>query len=308
MTEKPLVSVIINCYNGEKYLRETIDSVLAQTYENWELVFWDNQSTDSTPAIVSSYNDARIKYFRANEHTSLGEARNLAIRNANGILCGYLDSDDIWERSYLQKCISVFIEQNYLISAVYTNYLCFNSTKEYKASNRKNGIVNYGDLLVGYDIGMSACLFRRDLCVEQNINFDKRFSLIEDYDFFLALAQIAPICYCEDVLAKYRMHENSLTVTHKSGWGKELNILHDKLVSKEVDRQYPKQVQWIQIRAVNADINEYVEKDEKRKVWELVKGNWKKSWKLCFPIIYLIIGKNLYKRLYSGLRAKDYNA
>ena len=78
--------------------------------------------------------------------------------------------------------------------------------------------------------------------------------------------------------------------------------------ANEVDKQYPKQVQWIQIRAVNADINEYVEKDEKRKVWELVKENWKKSWKLCFPIIYLIIGKNLYKRLYSGLRAKDYNA
>ena len=60
MTEQPLVSVIMNCFNGEKYLREAIDSVLAQTYQNWELIFWDNQSTDSSAEIVKSYDDPRI--------------------------------------------------------------------------------------------------------------------------------------------------------------------------------------------------------------------------------------------------------
>ena len=64
--KNPLVSVIINCYNGEKYLREAIDSVIAQTYSNWEIIFWDNQSTDSSAEIVKSYNDDRIKYYRDN--------------------------------------------------------------------------------------------------------------------------------------------------------------------------------------------------------------------------------------------------
>ncbi len=308
MTEKPLVSVIINCYNGEKYLREAIDSVMAQTYENWELVFWDNQSTDSTPDIISSYDDTRINYFRAEEHTSLGEARNLAMIKAKGKLCGFLDSDDIWKNTFLEECISVFEKHCYAISAVYTNYLCFNSTKEHNASKREEGIVVFGDLLVGYDIGMSACVFRRELCVQNNINFDKRFSLIEDFDFFLALAHVAPIYYCAEVLVKYRMHEDSLTVTHKSGWGKELIILYDKLVARGVDKKYPKQVQWIQVRAINADINDYIENDERGKVWELIKGNWRKSWKLCFPLLYLIIKKNNYQKLYRRLRKLDYAA
>lgn len=308
MTEKPLVSVIINCSNGEKYLREAIDSVIAQTYVNWELVFWDNQSTDSTPAIISSYTDARIKYFKAEEHTSLGEARNLALMKATGQLCGFLDSDDIWEKTFLEECISVYKKQNYAISAVYANYLCFNTTKEHNASKRKEGIVNFGDLLVGYDIGMSACVFRRELCEQNNISFDKRFSLIEDFDFFLELAHVAPIYYLREVLVKYRMHEGSLTVTHKNGWGKELIVLYEKLVARGVDKQYPKQVLWIQVRAINADINDCIENDEREKVIDLIKKNWKKSWKLFFPLIYLLVGRVKYQRLYYFLRKSDYAA
>jgi glycosyltransferase involved in cell wall biosynthesis len=76
MTEQPLVSVIMNCCNGEKYLQEAIDSVLAQTYKNWEIVFWDNQSIDDTAQIAKSYDDPRIKYHRSESFTPLGEARN----------------------------------------------------------------------------------------------------------------------------------------------------------------------------------------------------------------------------------------
>ena len=87
----PLISVIINCYNGEKYLREAIDSVINQTYQNWEIIFWDNQSTDSSKQIVTSYKDNRIHYFCAPTHTSLGEARNLAVEKANGEQTGGSD-------------------------------------------------------------------------------------------------------------------------------------------------------------------------------------------------------------------------
>ena len=63
MPENQLVSIIMNCYNGEKYLREALDSIIDQTYKNWELIFWDNQSTDYSAKIVLSYNDHRVKYF-----------------------------------------------------------------------------------------------------------------------------------------------------------------------------------------------------------------------------------------------------
>ena len=63
MPENQLVSIIMNCYNGEKYLQEALDSIIDQTYKNWELIFWDNQSIDNSTNIVLSYNDHRIKYF-----------------------------------------------------------------------------------------------------------------------------------------------------------------------------------------------------------------------------------------------------
>lgn len=85
----------MNCYNGEKYLREALDSVLAQTYTNWELIFWDNRSTDQSAAICKSYGDSRMRYFYAEEHTELGAARILAFQEVRGDFVAVLDTDDI---------------------------------------------------------------------------------------------------------------------------------------------------------------------------------------------------------------------
>ena len=71
MNEQPLVSIIMNCYNGETYLQESINSVLTQTYKNWELVFWDNKSQDKSAEIFKEYEDKRLKYFYENKHTTL---------------------------------------------------------------------------------------------------------------------------------------------------------------------------------------------------------------------------------------------
>lgn len=65
MKNKPLVSIIMNCYNGEKFLRESIQSVVSQTYKKWELIFWDNKSTDRSATILKSFKDSRIKYFKS---------------------------------------------------------------------------------------------------------------------------------------------------------------------------------------------------------------------------------------------------
>ena len=72
--DAPLVSVVMNCYNGERYLREAIESVCAQTHQNWEIVFWDNGSTDRSASIAQGHGD-RVRYFRAAQTTPLGAAR-----------------------------------------------------------------------------------------------------------------------------------------------------------------------------------------------------------------------------------------
>lgn len=102
MNSLPLISIVVNCFNSDKYLEIALDSAISQTYKNWEIIFWDNQSTDNSASIVNSYNDDRIKYFYAPVHTPLGEARNLAIEKAQGLWIACLDCDDIWHKEKLQ--------------------------------------------------------------------------------------------------------------------------------------------------------------------------------------------------------------
>ena len=97
----PKVSVIMNCFNGEKYLRESLDSIFCQTYEDWEIIFWDNASTDGTQQIATSY-DSRLKYFRAEVNTPLGSARNMALEKATATYVAFLDSDDYWQKKKLE--------------------------------------------------------------------------------------------------------------------------------------------------------------------------------------------------------------
>ena len=90
----PSVSVIMNCYNGAKYLQESLRSVINQTYQNWELIFWDNISSDDSKKIFSNFNENRFKYFLNDKHSILYHARNQAIKKANGEFIAFLDTDE----------------------------------------------------------------------------------------------------------------------------------------------------------------------------------------------------------------------
>ena len=109
--KKFLVSIIINCFNGEKYLKDCLESVRLQTYANWEIIFWDNKSKDNSKKIFKSFKDKRFKYFLAKKHTNLYEAKNLALKKANGDIIAFLDTDDLWLKNKLQKQVN-YLSQN----------------------------------------------------------------------------------------------------------------------------------------------------------------------------------------------------
>ena len=107
---EPLVSVIMNCLNCERYLNEAIDSVRAQTYSNWEIIFWDNASNDRSASIVKEYNDPRIHYFRGDKTILVYAARNKALSQCHGEFIAFLDCDDIWMTEKLSKQIEDYID------------------------------------------------------------------------------------------------------------------------------------------------------------------------------------------------------
>lgn len=221
MEQQPLVSVIINCYNGEKYLREAIDSVIAQTYTNWEIIFWDNQSTDSTAEIVKSYKDERIRYFYAPEHTPLGEARNLAMKEANGKFISFLDADDIWLSGFLCSGIQMLKDKSNL-QGYYSNYTNLYTNSEINHDEDiQSHEVDLKELLNYYNIGMSGIILRYDTIRNNDIKFDKNYNLIEDLDFFVKVSSYGNLFYDSTPLFKYRIHAGSTSFKRSSEWHKE---------------------------------------------------------------------------------------
>ena len=101
-----LVSIIMPSYNTSEYISESIESVVKQTYSNWELIIVDDCSTDNTDAVVGEYlDDSRIRYLKNEKNSGAAFSRNRALREAKGRWIAFLDSDDIWSENKLEKCL-----------------------------------------------------------------------------------------------------------------------------------------------------------------------------------------------------------
>jgi len=228
---KSTVSIIMNCFNGAEFVNEAIDSILAQTYTKWELIFWDNQSTDNSANIVSAYNDKRIRYFYAKSFTSLGEARNLAIGKARGTLIAFLDCDDLWMTEKLMKQVPLF--DNPKIGIVISDTLFFNKSQKekqlYKKRKPPEGDV-FEELLMRYFISLETAIVRTAAIKELDELFDIRFSAIEEYDLFIRLCYKWELAYVDLILAKWRVHSGSATWVNSELFGKERRLFIEKLL------------------------------------------------------------------------------
>lgn len=125
-----IVSIIMPCYNGEKYIEETIGSVLAQTYKNWELIVIDDGSKDASAQIVKELakKDSRIKLLQQSNAGSAA-ARNNGIRNAKGRYIALLDSDDLWHCNFLSEQLQFMKEKKHCVSIVHTKGLMANPSR-----------------------------------------------------------------------------------------------------------------------------------------------------------------------------------
>ena len=132
-----LVSIIMPSYNTANYIEESIQSVLNQTYTNWELIIVDDCSTDNTDEIISKFlEDKRIHYFKNEKNLGAAVSRNKALREANGRWIIFLDSDDLWNSLKLEKQINFMISNDYHFS-----YTCY---KEIDEENREMGVIISG--------------------------------------------------------------------------------------------------------------------------------------------------------------------
>ncbi|MGA2079064.1 MAG: glycosyltransferase [Holophaga sp.] len=217
---QPLVSVVINCYNGMPYLPEAIASVYAQTYRNWEIILWDNASTDASPAIAQGY-DLRLKYFRGEENVPLGAARNLAIRQARGEYLCFLDCDDLWLPEKLARQVQAMAAGDYALGYAGVQEIDQdgNPIGEYRPSYRSGFLLE--QLLIQFDINVPTAILRRSALEAANLTFDPNVFASEEYCLFMQLAVEHPILVLSEPLAKYRIHSGALTAKSVSRWASE---------------------------------------------------------------------------------------
>ena len=182
MSEKK-ISIIMNCFNGEKFLNESINSLLNQTYKNWELIFFDNKSTDKSANIVKNLNDKRIKYYRSNNKIKLGLARKKALDKANGEFIAFLDTDDIWEKNKLNLQLKTFKDKKVGFSI--TNSIFFNEKKEklFSPFSRSFKRKVFYKLIENYFISFETVIIRKSFLKKLDHSIDHQFNIIHDMDF-----------------------------------------------------------------------------------------------------------------------------
>ena len=204
----PLVSIVMNCHNGSTFLNESLKSIFSQSYKNWELIFFDNFSSDNSKDVLDKYNDKRVKYFRTNEKLELYKARNLAIKKCSGEYICFLDTDDLWVIDKLERQLE-FFKINSNLKIIYSNHFVLSKKKKIKYShNLPEGKISQ-KLLDNYCIGIATVMIKKEIF--DKFKFDETFNIIGDFDLFFRISLDYQIGVIQKPLTFYRIHDKNLS-------------------------------------------------------------------------------------------------
>jgi glycosyltransferase involved in cell wall biosynthesis len=209
------VSVIMNIFNGAATLREALQSALEQTFSNWEIIVWDDCSTDDSAAIVASFRDPRIRYFLAPRQMSLSEAREAAIQQAEGEWLAFLDQDDVWLPRKLE--LQLTLADSPSVGMIYGRTLAFYPDGSQRDHDYFHEFCELpeGDIIAellgrGCFIAMSSALLRRTAVLEAG-GMPGYVRTTPDYFLYLAVTSRYQASALQDVVCRYRVHGSSMS-------------------------------------------------------------------------------------------------
>ena len=208
MENQPLVSVIMPCYNMEKYIAFTIESVQRQTYPHWELLIVDDASTDGTAEIVKSHQnqDEKIRFFVKPQHSGIADTRNQCLNMAKGRFLAFLDSDDLWHPEKLEQQLQFMTEKN--IGFSYSSYDCVDEAgKPLEKTVKAVGNLDYEAYLSNTIIGCSTVMLDKNIVGEVVV---PNFRTSEDTATWLNILKKGFLAYAiEEPLTSYRIRQHS---------------------------------------------------------------------------------------------------
>ncbi len=238
METSPKISIIIPTYNRAHLIGETVDSIRKQTFTNWELLIMDDGSDDNTEEIIKQYNDDRIHFFKAARTGAVSKLKNIAIQKNRGELIAFIDSDDLWATTKLEKQLAAmeqYPEAGFCLTGGY-NFINKNEPIAYLYKQRDG--IRVGDFLLpmlrsevaGH---IPALLFRKN-CVHVSGYFDET-KLFSDPDFILSLACHHKGILLYEPLYYRRLHEQSDSNEHwEKGYSDWVIVIQSYRTGKQI--------------------------------------------------------------------------
>jgi len=233
--ENNLVSIIIPVYNTEKYIKETILSVINQSYQDWELIIIDDGSTDGSAEIIQAIDDKRVKYYYQ-QNASQAVARNRGIKLAKGEFIAFLDADDLWEPSKLERQLGLF--DNGKVGLTYTNCSTIDSSSSIQEADCETNFYKgnvYETIISGNIVSNSSVIVRSEILSSNELWFRERRKGVEDWDLWIRIAKVTEFDYIQDSLLKYRVHPDNTSSDEVLMKNSQLQTIKDLMNSIRCD-------------------------------------------------------------------------
>ena len=270
LMKKKLVSIVINCFNGEKFLSQTLNSILIQKYQNFEVIFVDNCSTDATSKIFKSINDKRFKYFKTKKKINLYKARNYALKKCNGEFIAFLDSDDWWDKNFLNSRKSFFkssSDYGFSYSNCYHYYEKNKKLKIFSKNKIPSGFI-LDKLLKFYFVKLSTIIIKNKII--KSYKFNSKYNIIGDYDSIIRISKKYKGIGYQSKFTYIRIHRDNYTHNNRKDF--YLEFKH-----------------WVN----NLDFNNFFFKKNKSKIFNRLEY---------LRIIYLLINKKTLGLIFSIIK------
>lgn len=234
----PKVSVVITCYNYDQYIGDAVESVLAQTWQDFEIIVIDDGSTDNTRLVMDKYRDNKKICYTLQENQGASRARNRGLLESKGEFIAFLDADDMWLQDKLARQLELFKDQ--AVGVVYTRRYWINPIGRIvdgdERTLRRGNILDY--IFIDNIVCFSSAMVRKHL-VDAVGGFDETLPMGMDYDLWVRLAALCKFDYVDQPLVKYRTgHANLSSNTIKRYECAEkimLKNLANPSISKKLD-------------------------------------------------------------------------
>lgn len=241
-----LVSIVIPAFNSVSTIGETLDSVISQTFDNWEAIVVDDGSTDGLNIFLKKYSDPRVKYFYK-ENGGVASARNFGIKSAEGDYIAFLDSDDIWHPEKLFESIKKMTEDN--AELIYSDILMFetdfNFSVKYKYVEPFDISNDYERLLVYDYIPTLSVVVKKSVFLEIG-DFDETLKGTEDWDMWIRIAKFFKISYLNKSLSYYRSSSNGLSKGNRDRHlMEEWKVIKKHIYNKKVKSSIRRRSLWV---------------------------------------------------------------